>query len=78
VCTKVLPDLFISPTFGNIECQPPWQGQNDCYVQLDEASGFDVSPYQADLNAKACELKAAFPDTSLFKPASRYSVSGFM
>ncbi len=32
----------------------------NCYVQLDEASGFDVSPYQADLNAKACELKAIF------------------
>jgi hypothetical protein len=42
---------------------PAW-GQNDCYEDLGEASGFDVSPWQASLAAKACELKAAFPDTA--------------
>ena len=34
-----------------------------CYVLKDEASGFDVSPYQAALEAKACELIAAFDST---------------
>jgi len=48
--------------------------QNDCYVQLDEASGFDVSPYQADLDAKACELKAAFQDTAF---SNHFKVYGF-
>jgi len=48
--------------------------QNDCYVQLDEASGFDVSPYQADLDAKACELKAAFQDTVF---SNHFKVYGF-
>lgn len=49
------------------------QGQNDCYVQLDEASGFDVSPYQAELDAKACELVAAFPDSSYADSFKVYS-----
>ncbi len=48
--------------------------QDDCYVQLDEASGFDVSPYQAALDAKACELKAAFQDTAF---SNHFKVYGF-
>ncbi|MCB9297252.1 MAG: hypothetical protein H6559_29620 [Lewinellaceae bacterium] len=35
-------------------------GQN-CYVQLDDASGFDTSPYQQELENAACELVQAFP-----------------
>ncbi len=35
----------------------------NCYLQLDEASGFDVSPYQTELNLAACDLVAAFPDS---------------
>lgn len=35
----------------------------ECYVQKDDASGFDVSPYQAALEAKACDLIAAFDST---------------
>ena len=34
--------------------------QNDCYVQLDDASGFDVSSFQDELDAAACELAATF------------------
>lgn len=47
--------------------------QNNCYIQLDEASGFDVTPYQADLDARACELVAAFPDSTYADSFKVYS-----
>ncbi len=34
-----------------------------CYIQKDEASGFDVQPYQAELDSAACQLVAAMPDS---------------
>ena len=36
------------------------QSQN-CYEVIADMSGFDTSPYQAELEASACELKDAFP-----------------
>ena len=36
------------------------QSQN-CYEVIADMSGFDTSPYQAELEAAACELKNAFP-----------------
>jgi hypothetical protein len=51
----------------------PSIAQNNCYIQLDEASGFDVSPYQADLEARACELVAAFPDSTYADSFKVYS-----
>ncbi len=35
--------------------------QNDCYIQLGDLSGFNTAPYQAELEAAACELIQAFP-----------------
>ncbi|MEZ5041077.1 MAG: hypothetical protein R2828_14360 [Saprospiraceae bacterium] len=32
-----------------------------CYIQKLDASGIDVTPYQNDLNAAACELQSSFP-----------------
>ena len=66
--------LMLFPLLLGILKPASLAGQNDCYVQLDEASGFDVSPYQADLDAKACELKAAFPDTAF---SNHFKVFGF-
>jgi hypothetical protein len=35
--------------------------QNNCYIQLGDLSGFNTAPYQAELEAAACELIQAFP-----------------
>ncbi|GEM_PF-6031395 len=48
--------LFL--TTGKADAQP-----TNCYVQLDEASGFDVSSYQSELNSAACYLAVSFPDS---------------
>ena len=51
---KVL-TLFLSIVLVNIG-----QSQN-CYEVIADMSGFDTSPYQAELQSAACELKNAFP-----------------
>lgn len=33
----------------------------NCYIKLSDATGSDMSEYQTDLEAKACELQQAFP-----------------
>ncbi|MEM9547188.1 MAG: hypothetical protein AAGA77_14500 [Bacteroidota bacterium] len=53
-----------------------------CYVQLTDALGFDSTPYQAELEAAACELVNAFPeqfhgDLKVFG-VGRYTLSSFM
>ncbi len=42
-----------------------WQSflpAQSCYIQLDDASGFDTSPYLSELEAAACALRDAFPE----------------
>jgi hypothetical protein len=51
------------------------QAQN-CYVFKDEASGFDVQSKQSELEAKACELVAAF-DTTIFADSFKVFSFGF-
>ncbi len=48
--------------------------QNDCYVQLDDASGFDITSFQTELDSAACELVSAFPDTAF---SNHFKVFGF-
>jgi len=59
--------------FGIIRTFPAF-AQSDCYVQLDDASGFDISPYQDELDSAACELAAAFQDTAF---SNHFKVFGF-
>ena len=33
-----------------------------CYIQLDDASGFDTSPYLSELESAACALRSSFPE----------------
>jgi hypothetical protein len=40
---------------------------------MHDASGYDTSPYQSDLVAKACELLAAFPDSAYADSFKVYS-----
>ncbi|MEZ4909190.1 MAG: hypothetical protein R2771_16455 [Saprospiraceae bacterium] len=35
--------------------------QSNCYIRLDDISGFDTGPYQAELQDSACSLVRAFP-----------------
>ncbi|HRQ31227.1 MAG TPA: hypothetical protein PLU49_14190, partial [Saprospiraceae bacterium] len=35
--------------------------QNDCFIQLGDLSGFNTAPYQAELEAAACELISLLP-----------------
>ncbi len=37
--------------------------QNPCYVRLEDASGINTDAYQTELEAAACALRAAFPDS---------------
>ena len=52
---KILTTLFTIISIVNITI-----GQN-CYVQLADMSGFDITPYQSQLEDAACELIQEFP-----------------
>ena len=52
---KVLKLISILLVFANMS-----YSQN-CYIKLSDVTGIDMSGYQADLKAKACELQQAFP-----------------